>query len=80
MKAAVLNYDKQFLQREIKWSEFSIISKLYYLFNNQKELLHSKDDIDSENNNNNNNNNTVLQDNHTNQIKINEKCKGINMF
>jgi len=32
MKAAVVNYDAEFLQRDSKWGEHSLFQKMYFLF------------------------------------------------
>ncbi len=38
IRQALLKYDKNFNQRDLRWSEFSILDKLLYLFENQRDF------------------------------------------
>lgn len=38
IRDAVLKYDRQFNMRDLRWSEFSIIQKMLYLFENQRQI------------------------------------------
>lgn len=39
LRAAVLKYDRHFNSRDLRWSDFSILQKLLYLFENQRQPL-----------------------------------------
>ena len=53
LRAAVMKYDRYFHSRDLRWSDFSMLQKMLYLFENQRQFPVERDFLTTTNHVNN---------------------------